>query len=371
MGERIKWADYYKALAIVLVVIGHSTGKFNGYIYQFHVASFFFISGYLSKICEKKLDDIVIMKFFSLLLPYLFYGICGLSLFDALQRMGILRYVSSWETIPTWFDNVKNIFDGLYCDWLGASWFLVSLFAAVIISKICVLLCGNKISLSFFLLSLFLYRMGYFYHQSGTNPTFFNNMAQYCIVQFYFSLGVIYRKYSGYSSGWLNKKCKWGILLVNSILFFCFKSKGYVMDLVSTSVNSPYIDMLIAINGIIWLVCISKIVDSIKCISIKKILSYIGENTLGILLYHFVGFKLVTLVFFVMNKCDIHSISLLCPPSDLSDDWWEVYVLVAICFSLFVWRVTCKLKIINFMSGNMPFLYKKIPLFFDKISSSD
>lgn len=51
--KRIEWVDYYKAIAIVLVVVGHATGRFNGVIYQFHVAAFFFISGYLSKI-EKK-----------------------------------------------------------------------------------------------------------------------------------------------------------------------------------------------------------------------------------------------------------------------------------------------------------------------------
>lgn len=45
-GERIAWIDIYKGLAICLVVIGHATGFFNLYIYQFHMAAFFFISGY-------------------------------------------------------------------------------------------------------------------------------------------------------------------------------------------------------------------------------------------------------------------------------------------------------------------------------------
>jgi len=35
----------YKAVAICLVVVGHSADIFNGYPYQFHVAAFFFISG--------------------------------------------------------------------------------------------------------------------------------------------------------------------------------------------------------------------------------------------------------------------------------------------------------------------------------------
>ena len=45
--KRQAWIDYFKAITIILVVIGHATGKFNIYIYQFHVAAFFFISGWV------------------------------------------------------------------------------------------------------------------------------------------------------------------------------------------------------------------------------------------------------------------------------------------------------------------------------------
>ena len=48
-NKRIEWIDIFKGLAIILGVIGHSTGQFNGYIYQFHVAAFFFISGWVAK----------------------------------------------------------------------------------------------------------------------------------------------------------------------------------------------------------------------------------------------------------------------------------------------------------------------------------
>ena len=48
-GKRIDWIDIFKGLAIILVVVGHSTGLFNAYIYQFHVAAFFFISGWVAK----------------------------------------------------------------------------------------------------------------------------------------------------------------------------------------------------------------------------------------------------------------------------------------------------------------------------------
>ena len=39
--KRELWGDCFKAFTICLVVIGHTTGKFNPFIYQFHMAAFF------------------------------------------------------------------------------------------------------------------------------------------------------------------------------------------------------------------------------------------------------------------------------------------------------------------------------------------
>lgn len=41
LNHRIQWVDVYKGIVIILVVIGHATGLFNSFIYQFHVAAFF------------------------------------------------------------------------------------------------------------------------------------------------------------------------------------------------------------------------------------------------------------------------------------------------------------------------------------------
>ena len=66
--NRISWCDIYKGIVIIIVVVGHATGKFNQYIYQFHMAAFFLISGNLSdvnkinellRIYKLRKDDIV------------------------------------------------------------------------------------------------------------------------------------------------------------------------------------------------------------------------------------------------------------------------------------------------------------------------
>lgn len=55
--KRIEWCDIYKGIMIILVVIGHATGQFNSWIYQFHMAAFFFISGYSGRMAGKSQGD--------------------------------------------------------------------------------------------------------------------------------------------------------------------------------------------------------------------------------------------------------------------------------------------------------------------------
>ena len=40
--DRKDWVDIYKAIAIILVVIGHATGQFNTYIYISFMLRHFF-----------------------------------------------------------------------------------------------------------------------------------------------------------------------------------------------------------------------------------------------------------------------------------------------------------------------------------------
>lgn len=357
---RKAWVDYFKAIAIILVVVGHATGKFNGYIYQFHIAAFFWISGYLSSIDKKNFDELFIVRFFRLILPYFFYAVCGLLLFAVLQKFGVLHYISSFESIPAFSQNLRTIFSALYCDWLGATWFLTSLFIATCISKIALMLDKNQARILFLIVVLLLFNMGYYYVNNGVNPTPFQGLGHYCIIQFFFSLGFLCRKYCEKSMN--NNKLAYliSILPLNILLFIVFKKNALAMDLASNSVNSPLKDMLLAGNGICFIFIISKLLEILHNKYLEKILFYIGKNTFGILIYHFFGFKIVTAVLCLIGKCDMSMISNLCPPAILSDKWWFLYVTVTIIFSLFMWHITTKFKVIRFLSGNDGEAYLRI-----------
>ena len=84
--QRVEWIDTYKVLAIILVVLGHATPRFDKEIYQFHVGAFFFISGYVSGIKKKRFDDVIINKIFTLFIPYTFFALVGVFCFGYLIK---------------------------------------------------------------------------------------------------------------------------------------------------------------------------------------------------------------------------------------------------------------------------------------------
>ena len=151
--NRISWCDIYKGIVIILVVVGHATGKFNQYIYQFHMAAFFLISGYTGNIYKKSLLEIIIEKFYKLMLPYIFINLIGEILFWILQKMDTLRYISTTQMPQTL---AETIVKHTHADWFGAMWFLPILYATTICVKIIMCLAGeSKIRIIIFSLVIF------------------------------------------------------------------------------------------------------------------------------------------------------------------------------------------------------------------------
>jgi len=135
--SRIPWIDAVRGVAIFLVVIGHSIvvsvplqewgnvwwGLFS-YIYAFHMALFFFISGCVfnyDRYINKPLDFLK-RRLKTLIVPYLFFTIFGLLFFSLLTRQNLFLQESIYSFIR---DIITAKSPGQTADWL---WFLPSLF---------------------------------------------------------------------------------------------------------------------------------------------------------------------------------------------------------------------------------------------------
>jgi len=125
--NRIVWIDIAKGIAIILMVIGHSTipSWLSSFIWTFHMPLFFIASGWTTKKGMYSNSEFLKRKVKNLFIPFIFYSLVVLMIE---YFMGILD-ISTWVTIG----------------WHGyALWFIPVLFVASMLAKI-ILDIGNQL----------------------------------------------------------------------------------------------------------------------------------------------------------------------------------------------------------------------------------
>lgn len=355
MKQRIRWIDYFKAIAIILVVIGHSTGLFNAYIYQFHVAAFFFISGYTSELKGKKFFKVLYNKFMTLIVPYTFAGIVGVLLIYMINKMGYLYRVSTVTDIDTINGMMSSLYSYLRCDWLGASWFLLALFGGIIIQRIFLLLSKNRINVLYCVLSVGLFWVAYHWVRIGSCPIPVRNFVQYAFVQYYIFMGILAAEMSKTFKESLKRYDKTlpvvGLIISSIMLYINAKVFRWTMALDSLIVNNALIDTYLVLNGVIFVWSIARLLDNVSFAWLEYGLNAVGQNTIGILFIHFCGFKICTAILVLFGKASWADIALLCPPAYLSNTFWWLYTVVAIMISVIIWKLLKRTRVIKLLLG--------------------
>lgn len=124
------------------MVVGHATVRFNGYIYQFHMAAFFFVSGCTARLERKSFVEVTVGRFFTLLLPLVVFIAGGMVLLKLLSftpyQLFNMPFLGIRNTFRIWLKS-----GDLYIQFLGATWFLVVLFEVFVFSKILYALTKN------------------------------------------------------------------------------------------------------------------------------------------------------------------------------------------------------------------------------------
>lgn len=134
LQSRIGWIDSVRALAILLVILGHIelSDSINDLIYSFHMPLFFLISGFTfnkEKISSIPIKEYVIKNLKRLVIPYFWIEFLSLPLW-------VIEYrVLSNSNTQSFFENFKGIFiaNGKICAFPARpAWFLLTLFVALV-----------------------------------------------------------------------------------------------------------------------------------------------------------------------------------------------------------------------------------------------
>ena len=132
--KRELWVDVAKALAIVLVVIGHPVGDavYAKYIYWFHMPAFFLLSGYLFRPLNSWAAFRIwfVKRCRSLLVPYCVY----LTVVTLVRYYFVYRYLHIIEASYVWNDLKEVLFGGrMIGGYYTVFWFFTCLFATQVL----------------------------------------------------------------------------------------------------------------------------------------------------------------------------------------------------------------------------------------------
>ncbi|MBR1408260.1 MAG: acyltransferase family protein [Clostridia bacterium] len=280
---REKWIDNAKGIAILLVIIGHTTGAYKGtfdfsFVYGVHLCCFFLLSGYTLK--KKKITkDYVNAKFARLMSPYFFT--CLAVMATDVFNSWCLNHDTSIFTITSIIgrDLLRSFFaSGSYKSFgtieigtrIGAIWFLPALFFAIMIfqyllsrteDKRVLIVTTGVVAYVGFVTGRFIWFP--FSVQSGMLATFF-----LCI-------GYLIKKNQ------LLNNLRWYHYIIAQVILVLGIHYGYCnIGIVTANLNDLLLSIPVGLAGCLLIYLVSKIITR------ARLLPYIGKNSLIVLCVH-------------------------------------------------------------------------------------
>lgn len=337
MKHRIEWVDLFKALTIVCVVLGHATGDYNAYIYQFHMAAFFFISGYTADLDKRSMAETLWQKLCTMLLPL---ATVFLILWGVLAVLTVLLPALSWnrpfDGISLGYILLQFVSKGsIYIAWLGAAWFLIVLFGSFAMQKLLRNLSGNRAGFLYAACSALCFGLGYL--MAGTQQ--FRYLDLIFIGQFYLFCGVVARQAAVFDRFAANGRANllWLALTVGGLYYFGNVYPNTV-DYPSRAFGFIVTNYLAAINGTFFIYLFSYYLSKAPA-PIKQGLFWVGENTLAILFFHFIFFKLGFLCLYFAGVAPLAYLQNFIPTGDIGQRYAFFFTTLSIVCSIALWKL--------------------------------
>lgn len=330
MTERKKYVDIFKGLAIILVVIGHTNAPIVTHIYLFHVPAFFFIAGYLSGMERQKLSEFLFKKIHSLFIPFISINI----LFIILVAIFTYLDIHILQPAAIYPAQIKtHIFDLFFnlnaqTEIAGATWFLVTLFQASIISVLIVKLIRNLRLKNWLALLIAFALMKYAYNYYAIKTPWLLGLDLAASATFYYITGWYFLQKNIKT----NTATNWVLAILTGTAIFFFGTYYFIPQNWPPRIfeGEPFLNILTSLIGIAMLYFVSKLMERVT--PIEKILSYVGSHTISILFFHFLGFKIFHVALYLAGLYPKTSLPELVPYS--YNIYWPFISIFAIIFSL-------------------------------------
>ena len=290
-GRNPMWSAM-KGIAITSVVIGHCTlfPFIERFVNQYHLAVFFFVSGYFFKeryIEEKRI--FVWKKMKKLYLLFVISGIVFLLFHPLLTRLHVYDTPLTWKEMG---NEVLNLSVRLTSNdpMMGAMWFCPALMGVSFIAFVAFCLTKGFSLWKRSIVFLLMVTMG------GVNIHLIGLKSPYCIWQYMIVVGIYYMgwlfsQYEG-KLPQLNKVIWGGISMLFLGLLYFMTDFGFYGRLQPASINKESVVMLllIALIGCGMIYALAKVLDMTL---VGRIMAIVGDYSFSIMLLHFLSFKLI------------------------------------------------------------------------------
>ena len=314
-GVRNNWIDIAKALGIIFVLIAHAIPKENLLwisINQFHMPLFYLISGYLYR-CKGSFKTFLYKKINALYVPYIICSLLMYFLFVLMKQesygiLSVIKIVIMYQSGPL----------------LGATWFIPVLFYSIIGFDLLNRIIKNNTLIRTICIGMMVV---------GAVHTFPARISNCLVAIGFICLGTIVRRVDD-----IVKIPEWV-----SMPFFGIVLLVSTFSRVSVSTNTytyPLLFIIIAIIGSYATILLSKLIDRMANGTLKKHLGWIGRNTIGIVIWQFVSFKIVILIQIMAYNLSISRIQDFPVIYEFVNPLWVLlYVIVGIYVSILLYNI--------------------------------
>lgn len=331
-----------KAIGIILMVVVHAGLPQIGanFITMFHMPLFFIVSGYCFK--EKYLlnnTDFIKRKIKGLYIPYIKYALLFLVLHNLFFHLNIYNdsygfkgEVSHLYSIKEYLSRAFHIITTMsgHEQLLGGYWFIKQLFFGAIFSFFLIKQWKNHLLFTLICIMIACIVTNYF----NLRIPYFGINSLTILSTFFFISG-FYIHTHPISNNYYISILYFIIVLVISLLYPTSMLRFDYKNII------PY--SIAAVAGTLLILHISDKINKSQYKTLKNFLIYIGNNTLPILTWHFLSFKLTSILIILIQNRPIEQLAYFPILEDFNSQWKGIimYSILGIYIPLII-KETCK-----------------------------
>lgn len=285
--ERIAWVDLARGMAIVLVILGHTSipNKLVSYIYSFHVPLFFVLSGFLiHRSLQKPWPDYLKNKFVRLAVPYFFFSFIGYAYWLITRQVGADPGAIQIDPSIPLNGTFIALRDSSFMTHNSALWFIASLFVSeLLFYGVYRLVKGDRTMLAIMLLGIAI--VGFIYNIFVAVPLPWS-LDTAPIVAVFLGIGFFANEYYPlwvkYKAGLVTRLMIFAGLLAISLTTWRLNRPALGrVDMYYSDYGTFLLYFVAAMSGILTLLLVFE-----SFIKSSRLLNYIGRNSLVIYALH-------------------------------------------------------------------------------------